>query len=170
MLLGLVPVVLIAIVVFSNIRVAPVSSGDNLKYTGVACIYIDDKLVECNHNIITNNGKDLIKKGMMGIAQVRLNQIAVANRTTPLSESDISLQGEWISCGMERATGTLTDLGVGNWSISYQWKSTCDDVIVNATGIYDSISGTLFAEAVFNRVAILQTNEKINITYYTWIN
>jgi hypothetical protein len=107
---------------------------------------------------------------MMGQAVVTLDQLALANNTVAQSASDTNLQGEWTTCGLARATGTLTSINTGNWSISYQWTSTCDNVIVNATGIYNTTaSGNLFAETTF-ATTTLQTNDKINVTYYTWVS
>jgi hypothetical protein len=147
----------------SNLEISQVAN-ENLKYTGVACIYKNDKLIECKHNLITNRGKDLIKLDMMGSAVVTLDQLALANNTSPQSASDTNLQGEWTTCGLARATGTLTSIGTGNWSINYQWTSTCDNAIVNATGIYNTTAlGNLFAETTF-ATTTLMNGDKINVT------
>jgi hypothetical protein len=164
-----IPLALVAVALLVNLKAQQVMTGENLKYTGVACVYKNDQLIGCYHNLITNNGKNLIKQDMMGTATVTLNQIAIANNTVAQSASDTTLQGEWTTCGLAKATGTLTDIGVGNWSINYQWTSTCNNAIVNATGIYDSVSNTLFAETTFPTTT-LQANDKINITYYTWVS
>jgi hypothetical protein len=138
--------------------------GENLKYTGVACIYKNDQLIGCYHNLITNQGKDYIKQDMMGTAAITLNKLAIANSTTAQSAANINLQGEWTTCGLARATGTLTSIGTGNWSINYVWTSTCDNAIVNATGIYNE-TGTdvLFAETTF-ATTTLMNGDKINVT------
>jgi hypothetical protein len=144
--------------------------NENLKYTGVACIYKNDQLIGCYHNLITNQGKNFIKQDMMGTVAITLNKLAIANSTTAQSAADTSLAGEWSTCGLARATGTLTDIGIGNWSINYVWTSTCDNAIVNATGIYNETGTTvLFAETTFPTTTLMN-GDKINVTYYTWVS
>jgi len=163
--------VLIALAVIFNFNGSTSSASQDIKYTGVACIYKNNELVACNHNIITNRGKDLIKIDMMGTGTVTLDQLAVANNTVAQSASDTDLQGEWSTCGLSRTTGTLTSIGTGNWSINYQWTSSCDNVYVNATGIYNTTaSGNLFAETTWSPTTTLMNGDKLNVTYYTWVS
>jgi hypothetical protein len=165
-----IPLALVAVALLVNLKAQQVMTSENLKYTGVACVYKNDQLIGCYHNLITNRGKDLIKIDMMGTGAVTLDQLALANNTVAQSASDTNLQGEWTTCGLARVTGTLTSIGTGNWSISYQWTSTCDNAIVNATGIYNTtFSGNLFAETTF-ATTTLMNGDKINVTYYTWVS
>lgn len=166
LVLIVIALVQIVAVVFSS---RPTSLAEGIKYGGAFCVYKNNKLIECKENMITNRGKDLIKMDMMGTAVVTLDKLAIANNTVAQSPADTNLQGEWTTCGLARATGTLTSVGVGNWSISYQWTSTCNNAIVNATGIYNTTApGNLFAQTTF-ATATLQTNDKINVTYYIWV-
>jgi hypothetical protein len=168
-ILAILPLILIAAILTSSAKIQ-LGVNDNLKYTGVACIYKNDQLIGCYHNLITNRGKDLIKLDMMGQAEVTLDQLALANNTVAQSATDTNLQGEWTTCGLARATGTLTSIGIGNWSINYVWTSTCDNVIVNATGIYNTTApGNLFAETTFPTTTLMN-GDKINVTYYTWVS
>ncbi|MEM3609575.1 MAG: hypothetical protein QXK49_01805 [Candidatus Aenigmatarchaeota archaeon] len=164
-------IALIALALTLNFNSPVTSTTQSIKYTGVACIYKNSELVTCKHNIITNKGKDLIKTDMMGTGAVTLDQLAVANSTSAQSASDTDLQGEWTTCGLARATGALTSIGTGNWSINYQWTSTCDNVYVNATGIYNTTaSGNLFAETTWSPTTTLMNGDKLNVTYYTWVS
>jgi hypothetical protein len=168
-ILAILPLIVIAAILTSSAKIQ-LGVNENLKYTGVACIYKNDQLIGCYHNLITNRGKDLIKLDMMGQAVVTLDQLALANNTVAQSASDTNLQGEWTTCGLARATGTLTSIGTGNWSINYVWTSTCDNAIVNATGIYNTTaSGNLFAETTFPTTTLMN-GDKINVTYYTWVS
>jgi hypothetical protein len=110
-------------------------------------------------------GKDLVKTALGTGSATPITKIAVANNTVAQSAADTSLQGEWTTCGLAAATGTYVSAGTGAWNITYQWTSTCDNVIVNATGLYNA-TGTnqLFAETTFTTVT-LQTNDKLNVTW-----
>lgn len=143
----------------------------NIKYTGVACIYKNDELITCKHNIITDRGKDLIKIDMMGTGAVTLDKLAIANNTVAQSASDTNLQGEWTTCGLSVATVTPTSVGTGNWSVSNQWTSTCDNAYVNATGVYNTTtSGNLFAETTWSPTTTLMNGDKLTVTYYMWVS
>ena len=73
---------------------------------------------------------------------------------------------------IEKKVGTQNIIGNGNWSIWIQWTSTCDTTYVNSTGIYNGTgvaSGSLMAEAHWVPGTILNTGDKLNVTYYTWV-
>jgi len=152
------------------LSVAPQISGDGIRYTGYVCIYKNGELITCKHNIITDRGKDLIKMDMMGTDTVTLNVLAVANNTAGVSASDTNLQGEWTTCNLSAVTVTPTSVGTGNWSLSYEFTSTCDSVNVNAVGVYNETkSGNLFAETTWSPTTVLNNGDKLRITYYLWV-
>jgi len=149
----------------------PVSSTEGLKYNGMVCVgatlngsYHD---LGCTHNLITTAGKTLMQN-VIGGQQVNMNatRIAVANSTAAQTAADTTLQGEWTTCGLAKTPGTYATTGTaGAWNVTYQWTSTCDNVIVNATGLYnDTFTNQLFAETTFTSVT-LQTNDRINVTW-----
>jgi hypothetical protein len=107
--------------------------------------------------------------GMGGLGAV--NVIGVANNTVTQAATDTVLQGEWTTCNMGRATGTYVEEtgSYGNWTIVNTFTSSCDNVRVNATGLYNNTVGNwLFAEDTFTNVD-LQTNDQLQITWYIWV-
>lgn len=140
-------------------------SEEVLKYSGTVCIFLNDNLVDCRSNLLTNVGKNMIRGSLQGLVS-NVNKIALATNTQAMSPTDTVLQGEITDCGLGAATGTITNSSTaGQWNISYQWTSTCDNKIVNATGLYNATGiNTLFAETTFATV-ILNTNDKINVTW-----
>jgi hypothetical protein len=173
-LLVAIALILAGTLISTSITPASMSSsaekiGSPIRYNANVCIYKNGELVECTHNLITNAGKEMIENDLKNSATVTVNQIAIANNTVPQSPSDTALQGEWTTCGLSKATAGIIDNGIGNWSLTYQWTSTCDNSIVNATGIYDSVSNTLFAETTFTTVT-LQNGDKLNVTYTIWVS
>ncbi len=150
------------------------SANDKFSLQGMVCIYKNGQLIECKHNLITNAGKDHIKE-CIGAGSTtsgcRMGYLALANCTNGVSASDTSLCNgqEWTTCGLARADATYNSIGTGNWSHTYQWTSSCDNAIVNATGLFNASSGgTLFAETTFTSVTLMN-GDKLNVTYYTWV-
>jgi hypothetical protein len=165
-----IPVValILGILVLSTPSINPVSENEGLKYDGVVCVYKNNQLVECKHNLITNLGLNLIKTTAGQGTAMAVTKIAVANATgTAQSATDTSLTGEWASCGLTATTGTyVNQAGNGQWNITYQWTQTgCSDVLVNGTGLYNATGASqLFAETSFSAVT-LQANDRINVTW-----
>jgi len=149
-----------------NNSLQPISNGIN--YHGEVCVWINEELVGCNRNLIVNSGKDLVYYALTGTT-VNVNQMAVANRTTPLNPSDTSLQGEWTTCGLARGTvDTIVRNGYGNWTLSKLWTITCDNVIINATALYAS-DNTLFAEATIPTHTLYES-EQLRISWTIWVS
>jgi len=149
----------------------PVNSGSSLKYDGVVCVYKNNQLVECKHNLITNVGLNAIKTQLgVGTPFTQITNISVANATGAVqAATDTTLTGEWKSCGLAGQGGTyVNQAGNGQWNITYQWTvagTGCADILVNATGLYNATGASqLFAEVGFTAVT-LQTNDKINVTW-----
>jgi len=169
-LLALIPLLIIpAILLFIPIVENP-RNGVSLKYHANVCIYHNNQLVACRENLLTNAGKDAIKDRLGSPGNLNVfDYIAVANNTQPQSTTDTALQGEWTTCGLARTQGTFASEGIGNWSITAVFSSTCDNVIVNATGLYNASSGgVLFAETTFP-TRTLYNGDSIQIKWYIWV-
>jgi len=171
-----------------SMSLIPVTSslafGNNLKLHGKVVAYVrspvgyvngqpvygDWVLWDSNTNLITNRGKDMIKETIGGATINNTNRfIAIANNTVAQSASDTNLQGQYSTCSLAGKIGDYASRGTGNWSVSGVWTSSCDNVYVNATGTYNTTSsGNLFQETTFTTVT-LQTNDQLNVTYYTWL-
>lgn len=145
----------------------PVGNSEGLRYDGWVCVYKNNELVQCKHNLITNAGKTLLE-GVSQAKVINVTKVAVANSTSAQGAGDTTLAGEWTTCGLAAAPGNFADAGTGAWNVSYQWTVTgagCSDVIVNATGLHNwTGSNQLFAETTFTTVT-LQTNDRLNVTW-----
>lgn len=160
-----------------------------IKYTGALCVYVNGKQHECKKNIFTDFGKNLTRAALIGSTDITgaaatniTEYIALANCTTTAitgEQVDIcgSAGGLWSTCGMSRVaatqrnttTGCSTTTCPGNWTVTNEFTSSCANVTINATGLYDSSAGSnLFAQANFT-TATLENNDKINITWFIWV-
>jgi hypothetical protein len=150
------------------------TSEDNSKVSihSSVCIYKNDELIgPCTHNTMMNAGLNWTRDaiGNAGTAGSMKN-IAVGNTTTAETEQ-ASLAGEIAECGLERAAGTYSVVGTGNWSISKLFTTTgCAGIIVNTTGLFNATSsGVMFAGKNFTNPVTLQIGDQLNVTWYVWV-
>lgn len=163
--------------------------GSFIKYGASLCIYVNGEELECKKNLFTDFGKNLTRAALIGSTDITgaaatniTEYIALANCTTTAitgEQVDIcgSASGVWSTCGMSRAAATQRNTTSncqlatcpGNWTVTNEFTSTCANVTINATGLYDQSAGSnLFAQANFT-TATLETNDKINITWFIWV-
>ena len=145
--------------------------SDGIKYHSKVCIYKNGKLVECGHNVLTDEGKEFIETELGTTPSTNsIDRMQLGNGSAPTSTST-SLDGLITTCGLSEASITWSSVGTGNISASYEWTSTCDNIVVNTTGLKCSACGAstdFFAGNSFTDVT-LQTNDKINVTWYIWV-
>lgn len=148
----------------------PVSNSEGIHYKGVVCVYKNNELVECKHNILTTLGSNLIKTALGQGANSPITNISVANCTGQFAAADTNLCGgngdDYDNTfGLGPTTGTYVSAGNGAWNITYQWTATTNSIIVNATGLSNATgSAQLFAEVNFTSVT-LQNGDKLNVTW-----
>jgi hypothetical protein len=114
-----------------------------------------------------------------------VNVIAVAGKDTSppcitaQANSDDFLCGEETASGLGRAAATFVRLNNsgnsnGNWSLSNEFTYTGGSAIdLNATGLFNTTTfnqtnEVFFAQNIFTD-ATLNTNDKINITWFIWV-
>lgn len=133
---------------------------------------------------LTTMGSQLIKGALNGSSYLNLTNITLANCTGAFALTDKELCGggvdPYVDDGAASATAIACSMGPldnnatmtsfagtpGAWNLTYQWTSTCGNVVVNATGLYNQTLGTngLVAEVNFTTVT-LQANDKLNVTW-----
>jgi hypothetical protein len=163
-----------------TVPISKVDETQGIMYHSQVCIYKNNELVECSHNIVNNGGlnfiRDCIGNGVCGVPTA-FKQLAIANCTvTPAAAHTVlcnAANNEWTTCGLANATGTYYNYGTGAWNVSYQWTvtgcGTTPNIYVNGTGLYNATnSGTLFASNTFTTVT-LQDADKLNVTWGIWV-
>jgi hypothetical protein len=147
--------------------------------------YGDWELIQpCQSNLITNAGLGALGSVLNGTT-VNLNAtwVALGNASAgyPLP-TDTVINGEWNTCGLNNATGTSIGQGQGQWNVTKTFTSTCNNAMVNITGLYNSskygtgsplytgLTPLLFAEVNFTTFGTtLQANDQINVTWGIYI-
>ena len=162
--------------VIKEAQLAPSAAGptSELDWAGMVCTTITRKsgTVEdngCNHNLITNGGKDMAIGNLFnitanGTANV-WNQLALGLNVTPMAATDTALSGIYTNSGLAMATATLTRVGTGNVFSVYTWTCTADGKTITAAAMYNASNSILAAEAVVTS-ATLNTGDKLTLTYY----
>lgn len=174
--IGILTVLLIgAISMLASNSMTYSGSPVSLEYTGMVCQKVTraDGLVEdfgCNHNVLTNNGKNMIiyqlfqnASGSNNISSMVLGngtQPAVGDATHPNKIAECGLT-EYATLDWQNATGN------GNVTANHQWTSTCDNILVNTTGL-ETAGNTYFAGNNFTSVT-LQTSDQLTVTWYVWV-
>ena len=138
---------------------------------GNQCVYItradgSKEDLGCRHNVLTNVGKNAIRDFIgVGGFTADYNYIGIGNDTGVPAAGDTALEKEWDACGMTRATATYAALATGNWSMVKTFTSTCDGVVVNASGMFNDTSpGVMLCAANFTQ-GTLQTSDEITVTW-----
>lgn len=138
-------------------------NSENLDIESYFCVYVNEELFECGHNVLTTAGLQLLEDKMAGGSTSAVDYIAIGNGTAPVV-SDTTLDSEITDCGFARAQATFENIGIGNWSYAYTFTSTCS-IVVNTTGIFNaSSSGTIFAGDSFTDVSV-EANDQVKITW-----
>ncbi len=159
----------------STVSSGPV--GETLGYTGIACTQViraNGKLEDlgCQHNLITNIGKEYIKAALNSTASMwNFTNLTLGGNTTTMAVGDTDLANIFsASTNLSAGSAAYWYIGVGNSSLSREWTANAT-AIVNSTGIYNTTNSAakLFAEAYFGSSTTLASGDKINVTYYWWI-
>jgi hypothetical protein len=169
--ISLLLVAIFAVAAVPGLQMSAQTQG--IGYNSEVCVYKNNELVDCSHNVLYNTGKDLIKTylGDTGGGTDEVDQIELCNATAGCGvpsagkgEAYTALSG----CGVDTATGTYnTNAGNGNWSISATFQASCDNIQTNVTRLKNS-GATDFAGNNFSMVT-LQTNDIINVTWTIWV-
>jgi len=177
-------VVLVVVAIYSIVQVSMPVMSATVSSVGIGssvCIYHNGRLIEpCSHNTMTNAGlnwtRDLIGNWSGGTNPMKF--IALGNGSTAENSSLTTLPNQINDCGLAIAEGAyaVNQTSSGSWSISKQFTSTCDNIVVNTTALYNQSSSTcgsggcvMFAGKDFSSNVTLMNNDQLNITWYIWV-
>ena len=161
----------------SQNAIIPNESG--LSYNSRVCVYKNEDLVDCGPNLLVNTGNNTIMDLLTGSTTTEVKYIVLCNATNATAGScdtpaaaDTALDGqEFTLCGLARAAGTIAQRGTGNFSYSKVFTATCNSLVTNVTGLFNSTVGAgdvYFAGNTFTSVT-LQSADQLNVTWYIWV-
>ncbi|MCX6819326.1 MAG: hypothetical protein NT129_05020 [Candidatus Aenigmarchaeota archaeon] len=172
-LLGLVAI--LAAFTAGTMFSSPIAStlvGDSVTYKGVICAckntngicYEGMQGAYCNHNVVTNAGKNAIKQYLGVAAGGNFTFLAVGNGTAPAA-GDTTLNLE-AAGSLARAAGTYySNAGNGNWSLVKSWTVSASFMSINSTAIFNqSATGTMLCGGTFTSVN-LENADQLTINY-----
>lgn len=175
-LLPVVAVLAVMIFALGYIVVLPKgvsSTSSDLNYDGYVCVSKNGEVIECSHNLLYNNGKN-ITRDLLGVGgSSTILNISLCNATAgcagPVAAGTEAFN-TYINCGLNSAQGTYGVLNnaPGNWSVAKTFTSSCDSIEVNSTRLSDTTGG-IFAGNTFSLVT-LQTNDQLTINWTLMIS
>jgi hypothetical protein len=151
-------IVIIAITLFqlssTNINIVEEKNKKDvsLNYRADVCWYKNDNFLGCNKNILTNNGKDQIKLLVGSGSNDPAKVIVLGNGSAPISTSTYH-PSEIRDCNLTGATATYQSNGVGWWNETYTFISSCNNEVVNTTGL-NTTAGVYFAGTTISTVTL----------------
>jgi len=111
-------------------------------------------------NIVVNGGKELVEQLLCTTNASIVQYIAVATDMPSPDPTWTTIPNEVKTGGLERAAGTISDLGTGNWRVEITYTATADFTNVNGTGIYWASTGNyLFACAGITSVNLVSGDQ-----------
>jgi hypothetical protein len=186
-LLGILLLMLAVGTVSAMLSITQTQNAESgINYHSQVCIEKNDDLVGCSHNLLMDDGRDMIRDLMIGSKTGTIGYIALCNSSNSTADvngdncayptiSDVALKGEIVGrCGLGRATAGVSNAGTSNITLSYTFTSTCDNILINKTALYNISAGCsgadhcMFAANNFTTVT-LQTNDQLTVTWYVWV-
>lgn len=171
-ILVITSILVLAIALMSvNTSVPNTEISDGIDYKGSVCVYKNNELVECNHNVLYNSGANMTRTALGVGSTAAILNITLCNATagcgTPIAASSEAYT-EYGACGLAGATGTYTQLGqTGNWTVSKTFTSSCDNLLVNVTRLGNNsnyFAGNSFTLVTLANLDQLTINWTLSIT------
>jgi hypothetical protein len=180
-LVGLVTVAIIAGSVVQT--TAPVNT---MAWTSAVCVYKNGELIgPCEHNLVTNIGLNWTRDKISGFSPTTGSAVVLVlgNGTQgDAAPTATTLSGQINDCALtpnvSAYNGTLTG-SIANFSVTQLWTSSCSNVYVNATALYNNSAPgtscaitncTMFAVKNFTSGVNLSAGDQLNVTWFVWAN
>ena len=170
-ILALISIVLIAFVigyVMPSNNAGSSSQSTSLSYKGYVCVYKNGELIDCDHNVLYDNGRN-ITRDLLGVgSNAPILNISICNASAACG-SPVAAGSEaftaYTNCGLANVQGTYNTLQAnpGNWTVTKTFTSTCDAVNMTSTRLTNT-TGSIFAGNTFTLVT-LQTNDQLTINW-----
>ena len=179
-LYGLLPIIfgiiLVSAFLISNNQLAP-STEQGLNYDSMVCkqiIRADGTIeeAECSHNQLLNAGANITRDCLRTGTCSAITNITLCNSTagcgTP-SAAGTETFSFLTACGVgpDQAAGTAGIIaGIGNWTVTKTFTSTCDNIATNVTRIGNTTIP--FAANSFTAVT-LQNNDQLVVNWTMFV-
>jgi len=167
-------------VILTNNLMTSTNTAEHVGYTGLVCPTVTrvDGTVEdlgCYKNYLTYNGTNhttaqLFEWPYGASATNVVDTMTLGNTTGNFEQS--AHPGNITDCGLTQVKGLIWNASTagqsGNVTNSTTWTSTCDNHVVNTTGLA-TVDEMYFAGNNFSTSVTLQSNDQLTVTWYVWI-
>jgi len=149
--------------IIPNKNIGSSTQSTSLNYQGQVCVYKNGELVDCSHNLLYDNGKN-ITRDILGVgSNAPILNISLCNATAgcavPAAAGSEAFN-TYTNCGLTSVQGTYATLqnAPGNWSVARTFTSTCDGITTNSTRLAN-VTGGIFAGNTFTLVTLQNTDQ-----------
>lgn len=161
-----------------NLPVNPIDTSgtsQGINYESQVCIFKNDELIQCNHNVLFNNGAEAIEQDLgNGVINGPFKNISLCNSTTAagvncgtVTAGQTEAYNLFSAGGLIQGAGTYFSNGNGNWTISKTFTATANSLTTNVTKL-SNITGYNLSGNSFTAVS-LNIDDQITINWTIWI-
>lgn len=157
-----------------NLNGTPAAITEDVGWKSEVCWWKNNELVGCNHNLITNEGRDWIKNQttMNPVTTSKVNAVAVTNETgyVPTATHNIA---DWEAIeesanGLNRTNGSIatSNKNVGNWWVNFTWTATGTTTNIHTAALATAQSGgVLIAESALSSNVSLESGDTLKTAW-----
>ncbi len=139
-------------------------------------INIDDRVIPYLHKVLYNDGLESIESWAAdGTDDGPFTNISLCNVSaaggcgTPVGAATESFTA-YASCGLTSVTGSVTDNGIGNVTLSHTFTidSACSDIDINVTRVTNSTGGLWLGKVLSSAITNAQGNDQVTMNITWW--
>lgn len=165
-----------AYAIFSTSTTVTPSVSSGINYQSSVCVYKNNEAPECSHNLLYNEGKDLIKNMLgAGTNLAAFQNISLCNATAgcavPVAagnEGFTALAAD--APGLEEIKGDYNSIGTGNWSINHTWTASgATTYYINSTRLKNQTGGLLAGNNFPVKTLSGADGDKLTVVWQVWV-
>ena len=172
--LGIFLVLLGVLIISSGTNIPGLSSGQGINYESEVCVFKNNELVQCDHNVLYTDGGEAIKEAIgNGVANGAFQNISLCNSSTAgvgcggVTAGQSEAYNLFSAGGLTQSQGTYFSNGNGNWTISKTFTATASSLTTNVTKL-SNVTGSNLSGNSFTAVT-LNTDDQITINWTIWV-
>lgn len=150
------------------------SFSQGINYESEVCIFKNNNLVECKHNVLYTDGGEAIKENIgNGVDNGPFLNISLCNSSTAgvscggVTAGQSESYNLFSAGGLTQKEGTYFSNGNGNWTVSATFTATASSLTTNVTKLSNR-TGSNLSGASFTAVT-LNTDDQITINWTLWV-
>ena len=149
-------------------QTAPANTESGINRQSVLCVYKNDNLVDCEHNVLLVEGKNF-SRDLFAYGGNYFRNISLCNASNDCASPSANgfKYSPITGCGLSGVEGTYAQLPQnGNWSVYYKFTATCD-ISTNVTILTNKTGANL--SAVYFTLVSLTNGDTLTLNWTNWV-